>query len=70
MCPFDMDLQITLFTWIDGLDYELFNAPIGLSQYKHSVRNLNWDMEYTERNRRFVDRLWSKNQKGSGEQSS
>ena len=54
---YDMDLQITLFTWLDGMDYELFNAPIGFSQYKHSVRNLNWDMEYTDRNRRLVDRF-------------
>jgi len=54
---FDMDLQMTLFTWVDGLDYELFNAPIGLSEYKQSVRNLNWDVDYTERNRRYVDRF-------------
>lgn len=39
------------------MDYALFNAPIELSQYKHSVRNLNWDVEYTDRNRKYVDRF-------------
>jgi hypothetical protein len=54
---YDMDLQMTLFTWLDGYDFTLFNSPVGKSEYKHSVRNLNWDVEYTNNIRRLVDRF-------------
>ena len=54
---YDMDLQMTLFTWLDGYDFTLFNSPVGRSEYKHSVRNLNWDVEYTNNIRRLVDRF-------------
>lgn len=45
---YDMDLQMTLFTWLDGVPFDLFDAPVGKAEYKHSVRNLNWDSAYTK----------------------
>lgn len=54
---YDMDLQMTMFTWIDGFGFELFDAPVGRAAYKHSVRNLNWDLPYTQANQPKVDRL-------------
>lgn len=54
---YDMDLQMTLFTWLEGYDFSLFLDPVGLAQYKHSVRNLNWDIEYTSSIRRLIDRF-------------
>jgi hypothetical protein len=54
---YDMDLQMTLFTWIEGFDFSLLDAPIGMAAYKHSVRNLNWDIEYTDRMRVEVARM-------------
>ncbi|MBL7980759.1 MAG: hypothetical protein JNL52_03015 [Flavobacteriales bacterium] len=54
---YDMDLQMTLFTWIEGFDFSVLDAPIGMAAYKHSVRNLNWDIEYTDRMRVEVARM-------------
>ncbi|MEZ4756559.1 MAG: hypothetical protein R2817_07025 [Flavobacteriales bacterium] len=54
---YEMDLQITLFEWIEGFDFGLLDAPIGMSAYKHSVRNLNWDISYTDSMRPKVARL-------------
>lgn len=54
---YDMDLQMTMFTWIDGFGFELFDAPVGRAAYKHSVRNLNWDLPYTQVIQPKVDRL-------------
>jgi hypothetical protein len=48
---YEMDVQMTLFLWIDAFDFTEFNQPLGEASYKHSVRNVSWDMEYTERMR-------------------
>ena len=45
---YDMDLRITLFDWIEGVDLSIFEQPIGLAEYVHSVRKLTWDVEYTK----------------------
>jgi hypothetical protein len=52
-----MDLQMTMFTWIEGFDFSIFDQPVGMAEYKHSVRNLNWDIDYTERLRPEVARV-------------
>ncbi len=48
---YEMDVQMTMIQWIEGFDFEEFDMPVGLAAYKHSVRNLNWDIAYTERRR-------------------
>jgi hypothetical protein len=52
---YDMDLHITLFEWIEGVDFSIFEQPIGLAEYVHSVRKLTWDVEYTKALRPKVD---------------
>ncbi len=52
-----MDVQMTLFEHIAGFDFSVFDAYVGLAEYKHSVRNLNWDIEYTERRRPEIARV-------------
>jgi hypothetical protein len=54
---FDMDLQVTLFEWIPGFDFGLLDEPIGMAAYKHSVRNLNWDIAYNDGMRPQVLRM-------------
>ncbi len=54
---YDMDLQMTMFTWIEGFDFSIFDQPVGMAEYKHTVRNLNWDIDYTERLRPEVARV-------------
>lgn len=54
---YDMDVQITLFAFIERFDFELFDRPVGMASYKHSVRNLSWDIEYTERMRAETERV-------------
>ena len=45
---YDMDLQIAMFEWINGFDFSVFDMPVARAEYKHSVRNLNWNVEYTD----------------------
>ena len=45
---FELDVQVTLFTWVEGVDFTVFEQPIGLAEYVHSVRKLTWDVGYTE----------------------
>lgn len=54
---YEMDLQMTMFTWIDAFDFGLFDEPVGVAAYKHSVRNLNWDFEYTQRRKPLLTKL-------------
>ncbi|HRH71143.1 MAG TPA: hypothetical protein PLB89_16695 [Flavobacteriales bacterium] len=54
---YDMDLQMTLFTWLDGFAFDIFDAPVGKAEYKHSVRNLNWDIDYTRELQPRVERV-------------
>lgn len=44
---YDMDLQMTMFAWMDGFDFEVFDVPVAMAAYKQSVRNLNWDIAHT-----------------------
>ncbi|MBK9273073.1 MAG: hypothetical protein IPM49_00850 [Flavobacteriales bacterium] len=46
---YEMDVQMTMIQWIEGGDYQVFDLPLGEALYKHSVRNLSWNVEYTER---------------------
>ena len=51
---YEMDVQMTLFTWVEGMDYSVFDQPLGEALYKHSVRNLSWNVEYTEKLRPII----------------
>lgn len=45
---YDMFLQMTMVIWVDGVDFGILERPIAEAHYRHSVRNLTWDTEYTE----------------------
>ncbi len=45
---FEMDVQMTLFEWIPDFDFTLFDLALGEANYKQSVRNMSWDVQYTE----------------------
>jgi hypothetical protein len=48
---YEMDVQIALFPWIADFDFSAFEQPLGEASYKHSVRTMSWDLDYTERMR-------------------
>lgn len=54
---FEMDLQMSMFEAIDDYDLSAFDTPVGRAEYKHSVRNLNWDVEYTQARRTELIRV-------------
>jgi hypothetical protein len=54
---FEMDLQMTMFNWIPEMDLSFFLQPVGLAEYKHSVRNLSWDVDYTRRRMVEMERI-------------
>lgn len=45
---YEMDVQMTLFLWIEDFDFSVFDQPVGEASYKYSVRNVSWDVDYTE----------------------
>lgn len=54
---FEMDLQMTAVEWVEGFDFSAFDAPVALAEYKHSVRNLNWNTDFTDERRKEVARV-------------
>lgn len=52
-----MNVEMTLFTDIPGIDYTILQQPIGKSKYDPSTQMLAWDLEYTENMRAQLDRL-------------
>ena len=54
---YDMDLQMTMFLWIDGVDFSILNGPVAEARYRHSIRNLTWDTEHTEQVRRELSKV-------------
>lgn len=48
---YEMDVQMTMFPWIEEFDFSTFDQPLGEASFKTSVRNMSWDIEYTERMR-------------------
>lgn len=64
---YDMDLQMTLFEAIDGVNYSFFEKPVAKAEYKHSTRALNWDNEYTkERGRKMQTFMQEHRKKRAG----
>jgi 5-hydroxyisourate hydrolase-like protein (transthyretin family) len=54
---YEMDIQITMIEQLPDFDMSAFDVPVGKAIYKHSVRNLNWDREYTNARRTVLERL-------------
>ncbi len=54
---FDMDLQMTLFELVERFDFTPFDAPLGEAAYKPKLRNMSWDVEYTERLRPILSKV-------------
>lgn len=43
-----MIIDISLFTPVPGMDTQLFEEPMGKAVYKHSSRNIMWDLQYEQ----------------------
>lgn len=54
---YEMDVQMTMFALISGFDFSSFDEPVAMASYKHSVRNLNWDIDFTERRQAAIARV-------------
>lgn len=60
---YEMDVQMTLFPWIADFDFSPFDQPLGEAAYKQTVRNMSWDVEYTERLRPVLSRVMDEYEK-------
>ena len=54
---YEMDLQMTLFEWVDGFDFTVFEEPLALAEYKYSIRNLYWNTELTQERHREIAKV-------------
>lgn len=54
---YEMDVQMTLFALIADFDFSIFDEPVALASYKHSVRNLSWDIDWTEARQQAIARV-------------
>lgn len=41
-------LQISLFIWIEGIDFSFFDHPVSWCKYNRSIRNMSWDTDFTK----------------------
>lgn len=60
---YEMDLQLTLFPWIEGVDLAAFSEPLGLAMYKPSIRNMSWETAYTEQMRAVFSKVMDQYEK-------
>ncbi|HRH38854.1 MAG TPA: hypothetical protein PK760_10940 [Flavobacteriales bacterium] len=54
---YEMDMQMTMVHWIEAFDFSTFDEPVAMAEYKHSVRNLNWNIEWTEERQQVISRV-------------
>jgi hypothetical protein len=54
---YEMDVQMTMFALLAGFDFSVFDEPVALASYKHSVRNLSWDIDWTEARQAAIARV-------------
>lgn len=54
---YEMDVQMTLFALIADFDFSIFDEAVALASYKHSVRNLSWDIDWTEARQQAIARV-------------
>lgn len=52
-----MNVEMTLFADVPGIDFKLLQQPIGKSKYDPTTQMLAWDLEYTEQIRSEMTRL-------------
>ncbi len=52
-----MNVEMTLFQEIPGIDFSLLQQPIGKSKFDPATNMLAWDLEYTEQMRAELSRL-------------
>ena len=62
---YEMDLQMTLFAWLEDMDLTVFEEPLGMAGYKQSVRNMSWDTPYTNRIRPVFSKVMDEYEKNS-----
>ncbi|HMU13118.1 MAG: hypothetical protein JST41_06910 [Bacteroidetes bacterium] len=48
---YEMDVQMTMVEWINDFDFAIFDQALGEASFKQSVRNMSWDLDYTEKMR-------------------
>ena len=58
-----MDVQMTMVEWISEFDFSVFEQPLGEASFKQSVRNMSWDIEYTERMRPMLAKVMDEYEK-------
>jgi hypothetical protein len=60
---YEMDVQMTMFTWLPEFDFSLFEMALGEASYVQSVRTMSWDIAYTERMRPMLARVMDEYEK-------
>lgn len=60
---YEMDVQMTMVEWIGEFDFTVFEQPLGEASFKQSVRNMSWDIEYTERMRPMLAKVMDEYEK-------
>ena len=44
---FEVNIDMVFSKRIDGLDYSLFDEPVGIAEFDHKKGELVWDIPYT-----------------------
>lgn len=60
---YEMDVQMTIVDWISEFDFSAFEQPLGEASFKQSVRNMSWDIDYTERMRPVLAKVMDEYEK-------
>ena len=53
--PYEFEFQVTLFKQYEGVNFVVFNQPVGMVHFDPSMDGFNWDTDYTKSIQERVD---------------
>lgn len=55
---FEMELEMDLFPFVDGVDYAVLDEPLGKAEYDTQLRNMTWNSQYRKEYSAKYSKFW------------
>lgn len=55
---FEIELEMDLFPFVEGVDYSVMEQPLGRASYDDRIKNIRWDNKYKKRQAALYNRFW------------
>jgi len=55
---FEMELEIDLFPYVEGVDYSVMEFPLGIAHYDNTIKNMNWSSKHSRKMAALYNKFW------------